>query len=247
MAEGIAKKQDIKGSYGEGFVIMGGDRIEVSRDGKKVTAYTNDGVETKAASGEAPVARDGAISEGAVPLSRDGGISISADFNTVVLNGATIERAADGHLVISAPGGTVITKPAPANDSTATNAAPQIGDKMPAGHPNAGWIYAGVSKTTNQPLYVAPKDSGVFQWKAAMDFAAKEGARVPSKQELDQIYDAKDKGKLKGTFNETGSDPAGWYWSSSQFIYYNAWDQRFSDGTQGYNVKDDDSSLRCVR
>src|ERR1700694_572847 len=102
-------KQDIKGSYGEGFVIMGTDRIEVSPDGKKVTAYTNDGVETKPASSAATQ-----------------GISISADFNTVVLNGATIERAADGHLVISAPG-TVITKPGPAND-TAAKAAHEIGD-----------------------------------------------------------------------------------------------------------------------
>jgi Protein of unknown function (DUF1566) len=231
MAEGSAKKQDIKGSYGEGFVIMGGDRIEVSPDGKKVTAYTNDGVETKAASGEAPAQ----------------GISISADFNTVVLNGATIERAADGHLVISAPGGTVITKPAPANDSTATSATPQIGDRMPAGHANAGWIYAGVSKTTNQPLYVAPKDSGVFQWKAAMEFAAKEGARVPSKEELDQIHDAMDKGALKGTFNVTGSNSAGWYWSSSQYYGNDAWAQRFSDGHQDHNGKSCDSSLRCVR
>jgi hypothetical protein len=129
----------------------------------------------------------------------------------------------------------------------ATSAAPQIGDKMPAGHPNAGWIYAGVSKTTNQPLYVAPKDSGVFQWKAAMDFAAKEGARVPSKQELDQIHDAMDKGALKGTFNETGSNPAGWYWSSSQINDGDAWDQRFSDGTQFNNLKGNASSLRCVR
>jgi hypothetical protein len=231
MAEGSPKKQDIKGSYGEGFVIMGGDRIEVSPDGKKVTAYTNDGVETKAATGEAPAQ----------------GISISADFNTVVLNGATIERAADGHLVISAPGGTVITKPAPANDSTAASATPQIGDKMQAGHPNAGWIYAGLSKTTNQPLYVAPKDSGVFQWKAAMDFAAKEGARVPSREELNQIYAAKDKGALKGTFNETGSNPAGWYWSSSQGYYGGAWAQRFSDGHQHYSHKLYASSLRCVR
>jgi hypothetical protein len=230
MAEGRAKKQDIKGSFGEGFVIMGGDRIEVSPDGKKVTAYTNDGVETKAASGEAPAH----------------GISISADFNTIVLNGATIERAADGHLVISAPGGTVITKPAPANDSTAASATPEIGDKMQAGHPNAGWIYAGVSKTTHQPLYVAPTDSGVFQWKAAMSFAAKEGARVPSREELDQIHDAKDKGALKGTFNVTGWLPAGWYWSSSP-SYDSAWAQRFSDGNQYDGIKSVASSLRCVR
>jgi len=240
-------KQDIEVSVGKEFVIIGGDRVEVSLDGKKVTAYTNDGVETKAASGEAPAPRDGAILEGAVPPSRDGGISISADFNTIVLNGATIERAADGHLVISAPGGTVITKPAPANDSTAARGTPQIGDKMPAGHPNAGWVYAGVSKTTKQPLYVAPKDSGVFQWKAAMDFAAKEGARVPSREELNQIHDAMDRGALKGTFNVTGSYPAGWYWSSSQFNFNRAWDQRFSDGNQDNDGKNDDSSLRCVR
>src|ERR1039458_9320434 len=96
-------KQDINGSYGEGFVIMGTDRVEVSPDGKKVTAYTNDGVELK-----------DAVASGAATQ----GISISADFNTVVLKGITIERAADdGHLVFSAPSGTVLYKqPAPAND-----------------------------------------------------------------------------------------------------------------------------------
>ena len=73
-------KLDVQVSVGKDFVIMGTDRVEVSPDGKKVTAYTNDGVETKPASGAATQ-----------------GISISADFNTVVLNGATIERAADGH------------------------------------------------------------------------------------------------------------------------------------------------------
>ena len=222
-------KQDVQVSFGKDFVIMGGDRVEVSPDGKKVTAYAKDDVEAKAASGVTPA---------------QGG-SFSADFNTVVLNGITIVRAADGHLVISVSGGGVKQGAAPANDSTATSATPQIGDKMPAGHANAGWIYAGVSKTTNQPLYVAPKDSGVFQWKAAMDFAAKEGARVPSKEELDQIHDATDKGALKGTFNVTGSNSAGWYWSSSGFDT-TAWAQRFSGGHQGINGKTIDSSLRCV-
>ena len=80
-----------------------------------------------------------------------------------------------------------------------------------------------------------------------MEFAAKEGARVPSKEELDQIHDAMDKGALKGTFNVTGSNSAGWYWSSSQNDLSYAWAQRFSDGHQsGYN-KVYDSSLRCVR
>jgi hypothetical protein len=123
----------------------------------------------------------------------------------------------------------------------------KIGDTMPAGHAHAGWIYAGISKTTNQPFYVAPKDSGVFQWKEAMAFAAKEGSRVPFLDEVNQIYKAKDTGSLKGTFDETGSYPAGWYWSSSPYNKNLAWAQRFSDGHQDGNYRYFGSSLRCVR
>ncbi len=97
--------QEVRVSVGPGFVIMGGDRVEVSPDGTNVTAYTNYGVETKAASS------GGGAGEG---------VSISANFNKVVLNGVTIERAAGGHLVISSSG-TVVTKPSPENDG-ASNA-----------------------------------------------------------------------------------------------------------------------------
>jgi hypothetical protein len=143
-------KQEVQVSVGKDFVIMGGDRVEVSPDGKKVTAYTNDGVETKAAQ-PAP-ARDGAICEEVVPHSRDGGISISADFNTVVLNGATIERAADGHLVISTPG-IVITKPGPANDSLAQKVL-EVGDRL-----KDGTVCIAVDLNKNKALF-AP--AGIF-------------------------------------------------------------------------------------
>ena len=207
MAEGSAKKQDIQVTVGQDLstATIQGIKVEVSPD-SNVVVYTNDGVQTK------PAATSAAVTE-------DTQISIGKDFNTVALYGAKVELGADGSLIVYT-NGSVKIKPAPANDSTAASATPQIGDKMPAGHKQAGWIYAGISKTTHEPFYVAPKDSGVFQWKAAMDFAAKEGARVPSKEELDQMHDAMDKGALKGTFNVTGSSSAGWYWSSSQF--YNA-------------------------
>ena len=185
----------------------------------------------------------------------------------VKANGIRVEMHADGSVVAytksdvdAYTNGAVHVHPA-ANDSTLPDkekivgegrvvevigAEPQIGDKMPAGHPQAGWIYAGISKSSHQPFYVAPKDSGVFRWKEAMAFAAKDGSRVPSKEELDQIYEARNEGALKGTFNVTGSYPAGWYWSSSQFSDSDAWAQRFSDGDQGIS-KGDVSSLRCVR
>ena len=53
-------------------------------------------------------------------------------------------------------------------------------------------------------------------WQEAMDFAARINASVPSREELNQMYQARNEGALKGTFNTTGSHPAGWYWSSSQ-------------------------------
>ncbi len=98
--------EGIQVSVGQDFVVMGTDRIEVSPDGKTVTACTDSGIELKAAQAVPAQAGGAAIQ----------GISISADFNTVVLNGVTIERAADGHLVISTSG-TVITKPAAAQSS----------------------------------------------------------------------------------------------------------------------------------
>ena len=56
-----------------------------------------------------------------------------------------------------------------------------------------------------------------MRWQEAMDFAARSNASVPSREELNQMYQARDEGALKGTFNTTGSHPAGWYWSSSQY------------------------------
>lgn len=73
--------------------------------------------------------------------------------------------------------------------------------------------------------------------------------RVPTKGELNVLYN--NRATIAG-FNESGSHPAGWYWSSSHYCN-DAWDQRFSDGSQGYDDGDDDyrkgsdSSLRCVR
>jgi len=243
-------KQDIKGSYGEGFVIMGTDRIEISPDGKRVTAWTNDGVETKAASDAQArwpdrCGRSGAAAplEGskAAPINKDTFISISADFNTVVLNGAAIERAADGHLVISTSG-TVITKPGPANGTAAkAKAAPDVGDEMEDGTILAGY-YEG------KPLYATPRDAPApYSFNQAAEYAKKLDAHghhdfhVPSEGELNILWDNRDKGKLKGTFHYAT------YWSSSQFYYTNAWVQRFSDGNQHSFCRGDGAYLRCVR
>src|SRR5229473_3601833 len=111
-------------------------------------------------------------------------ISLGDDFDTAVVEGGgiTVELSDNGDVTVHTNGNVKLRPAANDHAKQATVTEPKIGDKMPAGHPQAGWIYAGISKNTQQPFYVAPKDSGVFQWKEATAFAAKDGSRVPSKE-----------------------------------------------------------------
>ena len=124
--------------------------------------------------------------------------------------------------------------------------APNVGDRMPD-----GTVYPGVSPETGTPIYTTQADApGLYSWKkgaeycAALDAGGHRDWRVPTKGELHVLFENRD---AIGGFNISGSYPAVWYWSSSQFDYDSAWDQRFSDGDQGINLKLDGSSLRCVR
>jgi Protein of unknown function (DUF1566) len=126
----------------------------------------------------------------------------------------------------------------------------QVGDEMPDGP-----IYAGISPDTHQPMYATPSDApGTYTFNQAAKYASKLDAHghhdfhAPSKGELNLLWENRNKGKLKGTFNETGSDSAGWYWSSSPDLNDYAWAQRFSDGDQDNDfLRYYGSSLRCVR
>lgn len=46
-----------------------------------------------------------------------------------------------------------------------------------------------------------------MQWRAAMDYAAREKAKLPSKEQLNAMYEARNTGAPNGTFNITGSLP----------------------------------------
>jgi hypothetical protein len=123
---------------------------------------------------------------------------------------------------------------------------PRVGDKMPDGS-----IFAGISPDTSKPMYTRPEDVRLsWTFNEAQRFGREvsqyvnQDWRVPSKGELNVLFQNR---AAIGGFDESGSYPAGWYWSSSQYSDYAAWDQRFSDGRQGYDGKDVASSLRCVR
>jgi hypothetical protein len=180
-------------------------------------------------------------------------ISLGDNFHGAIICGAgtTIELDTAGNVDIYTDGA-VKLHPAIKPDTEPKNTIarnPQIGDIMPSGDPNAGWIYGGISRKTLLPFYVAPKDAGVFRWKAAMNFASRERARPPSREELNQLYEAQEAGALKGTFNVSGSIPVGYYWSATEYRDYEngAWSQRFKDGLRDWSHKASQLSLRLVR
>jgi hypothetical protein len=182
-------------------------------------------------------------------------ISLGNDFGdvAVTVNGVRVEVHTDGSIlaytnrsVDAYTNGPVQVHPA-ANDDAKAKAAPEIGDEMEDGTILAGF-YEG------KLLYTTPRDApGTYTFNEAAKYAKNLDANghhdfhAPSKGELNVLYENRNKGKLKGTFNETGSNPAGWYWSSSQYYNLDAWYQCFSDGNQNNHYKLNVSSLRCVR
>jgi hypothetical protein len=150
----------------------------------------------------------------------------------IVLNGATIERAADGHLVISTSG-TVITKPGPAND-TAAKATHEIGAIESAGE-HKGEIYGGIYPADNKPIWfsAAPR---LMDHYAAAAWAEGQGGSLPTRKQGDYLTTLKGKGgAFTDIFNRGNSFPAGYVWLAEPDTGYrvNAWCQRLSVGDQG--------------
>ena len=128
----------------------------------------------------------------------------------------------------------------------AARKSPGFGDVMPD-----GTIYAGVSPDTGRPMYTTPKDAPLTcninvatEYASKLDAHGRSDWRVPTRAELNVLFQNR---VPIGKFDTSGSNPAGWYWSSSQYGKYNAWVQRFSDGGQGKGGKGLAASVRCVR
>ncbi|MCE9508093.1 MAG: fibrobacter succinogenes major paralogous domain-containing protein [Alphaproteobacteria bacterium] len=101
------------------------------------------------------------------------------------------------------------------------------------------------------------------KYAKSLKVGGKKGFHVPSEAELKVLFDNRKKGALKGTFNLTGANRSGWYWSSAPGSQhtptgkkltradddFGASVQRFSDGLQFSVGKDETFSLsvRCVR
>jgi hypothetical protein len=107
------------------------------------------------------------------------------------------------------------------------------------------WVYVGVSPTTRLPFYVAAVDSNILNWTAAMELAERSGARLPSMEELGQIYSKRQSLEIAGSFDVSDSPLASWYWSSTRHGTY-VWAARFTDGTRRLEPCEHQCSVRLV-
>jgi len=83
-----------------------------------------------------------------------------------------------------------------------------------------------------------------------LDMHGKTDWYLPAKAELNVIYFASVTagGTFRSSFDLSGSSPSGYYWSSSEYSFFYAWNLMLSDGSQLYApTRDHVRSVRCSR
>lgn len=114
-------------------------------------------------------------------------------------------------------------------------------ETLPAvGQPLEGGLFAGLTTkpdgTHCAVVLLADKPTKDLAWKAAMNWAEKLGAELPSRPVSALLF-----ANLKAEF-----DPS-WHWTSEQYDSSYAWTQGFDYGTQGNTGKSFQARARAVR
>jgi hypothetical protein len=166
----------------------------------------------------------------------------------VLRGGIRVEFNAGGGIDVY--GNVPVTMHHAANDAvkSTTRAGLQPGD------PDDGGVYVGTSPTTGLPLHAALADEPRYlSFEGALEAAeimrsqpGRENTHVPSPEELNILYQNRDRGALRRTFQTRGSTPDGCYRSSAAWDDLDAQVQWFGDGAQGRHDRNTRLPVRLV-
>lgn len=177
-------------------------------------------------------------------------ISLEESFGDVAVKvrGVRVELHADGSIDVFGDVPVALHQAVNGNSAPTTGIVTKIGDRMPD-----GTIYAGVSPTTGTAMYATPSDAPLtMKWNEAVRYAdaldshGHKDWRVPTWDELDVLFNNR---AAIGGFDEIGSGPVRWNWSSTKGgagAKY-AWVVRFWDGGRHWRATDLDAFVRPVR
>lgn len=116
-----------------------------------------------------------------------------------------------------------------------------------------GTIYLGQNEAGDHIAVMPKNHTSYLSWDAAMEWAKNLTAhghgdwRLPELDECKLIYQSQDLGKLKGTFDKSGSYPASILWSARRYDSGHAYFQWLDDGFQYYDYRARELSVRAVR
>ena len=175
-------------------------------------------------------------------------IEESGDRTIITKRGVEVDLHADGSVDVFTDG-SVRTHPAPAND---TAAAAKVA--LVLGQQTADGVYAGLTADGKQQIFAMPTDLGVTMTfndaaKAVKKLNSNKALghddwQIPALENVRVLQKNQNEGVLKGTFKtavSSGSNCPDWYWSSTEDRgnSSNVRIVRFSDGTEGWDHKDD--------
>lgn len=101
--------------------------------------------------------------------------------------------------------------------------------------------------TDTHEIAIMPVESEErLNFDAAQQFCQSNGGRCPTIDELTGIYLNKDKINAALSAANLPELKESWYWSSTEYDYYNAWSLWMGDGDRGDYYKDDNSYVRPV-
>lgn len=115
-----------------------------------------------------------------------------------------------------------------------------------------------VEKDDHRGIYIGEADNGpvivdlhdaskTMTWDEAKEYAQKEGKRLPSQRELMLMFAQQEKLNAALEEHEGKAWERGWYWSSSEYRYNNAWVVGAHNGDVDWDPKYNSGNyVRCV-